>query len=144
MILRTGPGRGADDAFARGAGTRKEIYLPHTGFGSHRGGIVVADPRAVAEATAIAAQFHPRWQSFNDFARRAHIRAVYQMLGTDLQLPSAYLICFAPSATDGLPEGSQRTSLALASLRSIPVYNLAEPTVRAKFRQRLEELAFPG
>ncbi|AGY56608.1 hypothetical protein [Gloeobacter kilaueensis] len=139
MILRTGVDKGADAAFAAGAGERREIYAPHTGAGGYKDGIVIGDAEVIQQAVAVAVGLHPDWRSYNDFSRRAHLRRVFQMLGKDLRTPSAFLICWAPTE-DGVVEGSVRTAVALAHERAIPAYNLHELTTRTRFRERLEEL----
>lgn len=143
MILRTGANKGAEEAFVRGAGVQAEIFVSHTGAGGHRSGIVVTDTATIRQAAQIAASVHPEWRNYNDFARKAHTRSIYQVLGADLQTPSAYIICWAPADGDGQVEGTVRTVLAVAKLCRIPIYNLAELAMRTRFRKRLDELELP-
>ncbi|WP_164928546.1 hypothetical protein [Gloeobacter violaceus] len=145
MVVRTGHDKGTDAAFAAGAapGTR-EVYVPHSGAGGYRDGLVVCDPETIVRAARLAASVHPHWKTYNNFQRRAHTRRVFQLLGEDLNSPSAYVICFVPEDGDGKVQGSARTVLALAQVKRIECYNLAELQTRTRFRQRLEEIAFQG
>lgn len=142
MILRTGANKGADQAFAAGAAENREVYSPYTEAGGYANGIVITDREIAGQALTIAARLHPNWKSYNDFARKAHTRCIYQVLGADLQTPSAYVICYGSVDDNGHIEGSTRTTFALAQARSIPVYNLHDLSTRSKFRKRLEEIAF--
>jgi hypothetical protein len=141
MILRTGANKGADQAFAAGTAEQREVYSPYTDAGGYSNGIVITDRDIAEQAVRIAAQLHPGWKDYNDFARKAHTRCIYQVLGADLQTPSAYVICYASVDDHGQIEGSTRTTVALAQARSIPVYNLHDLSTRSKFRKRLEEIA---
>ncbi len=141
MILRTGANKGADQAFAAGANEHREVYSPYTDAGGYANGIVITDREIAEQAIRIAAALHPNWKNYNDFARKAHTRCIYQILGADLQTPSAYVICYASIDDQGQIEGSTRTTVALAQARSIPVYNLHDLATRTKFRKRLEEIA---
>jgi len=145
MILRSGAEKGAEQAFAAGAAGQAEIFAPRAAVLTLRQPLAAPDRRAWAEAAAIASRLHPNWHSLDRFTRRTHARAVFTLLGADLALPSAYVICWAPLTPDGLPEGpAARTVLALARELHISVYNLADAAVRDRFRRRLDELAYPG
>ncbi|UFP94580.1 hypothetical protein [Gloeobacter morelensis] len=145
MVVRTGHDKGTDAAFATAAAAEsRRIYVPHSGAGGYQDGLVVCDPETIARATRLAASVHPHWKSYNNFQRRAHTRRVFQLLGEDLDSPSAYVICFVPEDGDGKIQGSARTILALAQVQRIECYNLAELQTRTRFRQRLAEIAFQG
>lgn len=141
MILRTGANKGADQAFAAGAAEHREVYSPYTDAGGYSNGIVITDREIAEQALSIASRFHPDWKNYNDFARKAHTRCIYQVLGTDLQTASAYVICYGSVDDHGQIEGSTRTTVALAQARNIPVYNLHDLSTRSKFRKRLDEIA---
>lgn len=144
MTVRTGPNKGTDRAFATGAGEQREVFLPHTGAGGYKDGIVVSDPVIVKRAQAIAAALHPDWARYNDFARKAHTMAAYLLLGKDLAEPAAYVLCYAPEGDNGEIAGACRTVIALAHKSAIPVFNLADFDVRARFRNRLQEIESQG
>lgn len=129
--LRSGGADGADSAFERGAGDRKEIYLPWSGFNNRRsdepGCALPSDPDAAA---AIAANYHPVWNRLSPAARKLMSRNACQVLGRRLDSPSRFVLCWAPNPkTD--PHGlvadvSGGTGLAvrLAHSRGIPVFHL--------------------
>lgn len=144
MILRTGPSKGTDAACALGACAQRQVFLPHSGASGYKDGTVVSDLETIKRASVIASTVHPNWKTYNDFQRKAHTRAVYLVLGSDLISPSAYIICYAPINDRKQVEGTTRTVLALANERRIPVYNLSELEIRSRFRKRLEELALPS
>jgi len=125
--LRSGGADGADLAFENGVIDRenKEIYLPWRGFNesdSQRFQI----PK---EAFEIASRHHPAWDKLKDSVRRLMARNVQQVLGQDLNKPSAFVICWTP---DGCEHSNTRTSktggtglaISVASEFNIPVYNL--------------------
>jgi hypothetical protein len=138
-ILRSGGAKGADNAFLQGASLPAQLYLPYQGFNGHQG-IVIQDQEILWNATEIAAGIHENWATYADFARKAHLRSVFQVLGGDLKSPSDFLIFWAVADGHGNIEGGTRTAVALAQERSIPSYNLAHVQVRGKFRDRLEEI----
>jgi hypothetical protein len=138
-VLRSGGAKGADEAFLQGASSPAQLYLPYQGFNGHQG-IVIQDQEILWSATEIAAQIHETWATYDDFARKAHLRSVFQILGGDLKNPSDFLIFWAVTDRDGNIEGGTRTAVALAHEHSIPSYNLAHIQVRGKFRERLEEI----
>ncbi len=138
-VLRSGGGKGADDAFLKGTSLPAQLYLPYQGFNGHQG-IVIEDQEILLRATEIAARIHGNWEGCDDFARKTHIRSVFQILGGDLKTSSDFLIFWAPIDRDGTIEGGARTAVALAQEHLIPTYNLANIQVRGKFRDRLEEI----
>ncbi len=142
-ILRSGGAKGADDAFLQGASLTAQLYLPYQGFNGHRG-IVIQDQEILWNATEIAAQIHEHWATYDDFARKTHLRSVFQVLGGDLKSPSDFLIFWAATDRNGNIEGGTRTAVALAKERSIPSYDLAHIQVRGKFRDRLAEIQNEG
>lgn len=149
FILRSGGAKGADSAFESGwldyisnnkGGTTAEIYLPSPGFNQYQitetlGATILPEeelPAEWEEAKGIASQIHPAWNSVrNDgepvlspFARRAHTRNVFQVLGIDLNTPSKFLVCWSKTDHNGIPEGGTRTAWQLASSRGVPCFNL--------------------
>ncbi|WBW49003.1 putative DNA recombination-mediator protein A [Pseudomonas phage vB_PaeS_B8] len=149
FILRSGGAKGADSAFEAGwldyisnnrGGTTAEIYLPEPGFNQYvitetLGATILPEkelPAEWEEAKGIASQIHQAWNSVrNDgrsvlspFARRAHTRNVFQVLGIDLNTPSKFLVCWSKTDHNGIPEGGTRTAWQLASSRGVPCFNL--------------------
>lgn len=112
-VLRSGGARGADQAFEAGAGTAKEIYLPH---------------HATDAALALAARFHPVWDRCGPTARQLHARNGMIILGADLASPVALVLCWT---SDGRASGGTGQGLRIAADHGVPVYNLFRPEHRA-------------
>lgn len=113
--LRSGHAVGADLAFERGAGDRKQIFT--------------ADDHIPEEAFEIAKEIHPNWQACKPYARRLLARNVLQITGQNLDMPVKFVICWTPDGCERHEERSQKTggtgqAISLASLLNIPVFNL--------------------
>ena len=112
--LRSGGADGADSAFESGAGL-KNIYLAH---------------HATPASTAIAARFHPAWNRCSEFARKLHGRNSFQVLGSDLNTPSSFLLCWTQDgctchADRTIKTGGTGTAISIADHFGVPVFNLA-------------------
>lgn len=129
--LRSGRAKGSDRAFENGA-TRKEIFLPWSGFGSE----VVFDPvfppsfircESTAKAIGIARSFHPNWYNLTDAAKRLIARNTHQVLGTTCDDPSAFVLCWTPDGSTGKTysrTGGTGQAIRIAHAHGIPVFNL--------------------
>src|SRR3954463_2152457 len=123
-VLRSGGATGADTAFAQGA-TRREIYLPWSGFTGAPNGILVHGA-AWAQAEGLARALHPAWSRLSPGVRRLHTRSVFQVLGATLDPPSQFVLFWAPEV-DGAVQGGTRTAVILARQHGIPCFNLGDP-----------------
>ena len=139
--LRSGAAQGADSAFEEGCdrkGGAKEIYLPFKGFQSHRS---LCYPPS-QEALGLAARYHPNWMHLSGTARALMARNMHQVLGADLNTPSRFILCWTPDGCQSLLERSSSTggtgqAIALASDRSIPVFNLARQDMEQRIHNFL-------
>lgn len=121
--LRSGGADGADTAFERGAshgGGDMEIFLPWRGFNGRTRG-KLGSPEKQAEAEIIAARFHPAWHRCSQGARRLHTRNVFQVLGSDLNSPSACVICWTVGGEGG---GGTGQALRIARHYEVPILDL--------------------
>lgn len=124
--LRSGGADGADLAFEEGA-TNKEIYLPWNKFNNSSSDLVYGDNYL---SNYIAKDLHPAWPNLKQGARRLMARNVNQVLGTDFNNPSEFVLCWT---SDGCESHEARTSktggtglaISLASKLDIPIYNLS-------------------
>lgn len=139
FTLRSGGARGADTAFESGAlgaangknsfdeskalrshadadRTRIEIYLPFQRFNGH------PSPRfgTTKEARLIAKQYHPRWDILSCTGRDFMGRNAYQILGSDLQTPVSFVLCWT---LGGKPVGGTGQALRHAKDLGIPILN---------------------
>ena len=138
--LRSGRAESADYAFQRGAEFKyrekamasntkllQEIYVPNSRFNTCYGRLGELNPSDwdnYKEAEDLMYSIHPKGVFLRGFAREAHIRNMYQVLGRDLKTPSEFLICWAPVDRFGNPKGGTASAWKLASRYNIPCYNL--------------------
>lgn len=117
--LRSGGARGADTAFAMGAGALVEIFRPEEPVGED------------AVLRQIAEEHHPAWKQLDEYARRCHTRNVAIILGRDPDItpPCQFVLCWTPGASG---EGGTGQAIRVARAYGIPVYDLAD--AHAKFR----------
>lgn len=125
--LRSGGAEGADSAFERGAGPLSVIYLPWRGFNKRWGLNVVERPSMAAYA--MAETVHPAWSRLSSGARAMHARNCHQVLGTNLDDPSHFVICWTADGCESDGErtketGGTATAIVIASRHGIPVFNL--------------------
>lgn len=112
--LRSGGADGADAAFEKGAGSRKEIFL--------------ATDDIPEEAFTIAAENHPRWQALAPYVKKLHARNAQQILGGTLNAPSKFVVCWTPDGVEintTAKTGGTGQAIRIANAFDIPVYNLA-------------------
>lgn len=121
-VLRSGGADGSDLAFEKGAGNLKEIYYAND---------------ANKAAMEIAGLYHPAWHQCGEYARKLHGRNAFQVLGSNLDTPSRFLVCWTP---DGCRSHQQRTiktggtgtAISIASNHNVKVFNLANNVDRER------------
>ena len=118
-ILRSGGAGGADDAFESGVVNpqNKNIYLPWKGFNG-RTSTFYNIPNKCFE---LAKTIHPAWNKCSQGAQKLHARNTQQILGTELDSPSKFVVCWT---SDGTAIGGTATAIKLARKNGINVYNL--------------------
>lgn len=117
--LRSGGAQGSDTYFEAGVKKLKEIYIPWKSFGL---GII---PEYSEFADRLIQSVHPAYEKLSQGAKKLHLRNVNQVLGQDLNTPSKFLICWAPTDKKGVPKGGTRTAWKIAEMYNIPRFNLA-------------------
>jgi hypothetical protein len=147
-VARSRASDGADLAFERGAGDRKEIWLPWAGFEDRTPDdrrVFVATPEQEAGAVEIASRIHPTWEKVA--VRRGsvstHASNVIAVLGPDLTQPVDFLVLWAPVVGDSV-DGDARTSYEAAKLKNIPTFNLNVPEQLEAFEQLLSTVERGG
>lgn len=120
--LRSGGAPGSDEAFEKGAGDLKEIYLPWKNFNGSKSPLFNTPAWAEAEASLV----HPAWGFLKPSTRKLHARNVCQVLGYD-RTPSGFLVCWTE---DGKTEGGTATAIKVAQALKIPVFNLGAGDLR--------------
>lgn len=121
-------------------------FLPEIGHNGHADGIVILDESLIAKARALlieskAYPIIPRFISLegrdratltSDEVRLAnlHARLVFQLLGENLDEPVTMVVCWTPDGAidqSGMSAditGTTGIAIAVAKLKSIPVFNL--------------------
>lgn len=134
LVLRSGGATGADEAFESGcAGQPSQIFVPWRGF-TRRLTIgstvyVISELSCYQQARELAREHHPNWGRCTEGARLMHSRNVTQVLGPELNQPSAFLLCWTKN---GGAVGGTGQAIRLANAYEVPVYNLRHaPTLRA-------------
>lgn len=131
--LRSGGAGGADTAFEQGCDAvkgQKEIYLPWKEFNKNKSSLFEIADNALTMAKQV---YGPRWGTLKHSVRRLHARNLYQVLGTTLDNPSAFVLCWTKdgcvsAATRTRETGGTGQAIACATmfpaLYDIPVFNL--------------------
>lgn len=114
--LSSGAAGGADRAFETGA-RKTQIWLPWKGFNGHPSELCYPS----AEAMQMASEIHPAWDRCSQGVKKLHARNMHQVLGTDLNTPVQFLLCWTP---DGKDSGGTGQAIRLAQSRQVKVINL--------------------
>ncbi len=129
-VLRSGGAPGADTFFEEGAGDQKEIYLPWEKFNGNPSPLHDKSIQTSCQAYQTAERFHPAWSRLTWAVKKLMVRNVYQVLGSKMDAPSDFVLCWAPIkklSSDGRildVEGGTGLAVRLAVYHEIPVYNL--------------------
>lgn len=118
-ILRSGGANGADSAFEKGcvkANGEKEIYLPWKGFNNNNSQLY--EYQNNVEAMDIAKKYHPNFYALKPAAKSLMARNSYQVLGSDLQTPSSFVVCYTEGGQRG---GGTGQALRIASDNNIMI-----------------------
>ena len=143
FVLRSGGADGADDAFERGAGSRRDIYYGNTRHKMHGkyvnspvnepGHRLVKDGQnATLAEKIIATTLEPsHWRAIcakGDFVKNLFRRNTMQILGYDLNEPVEFLVCYAlPDEGKNSVLGGTKAAYNLARDLQIPTFNFAVP-----------------
>lgn len=117
--LRSGHAGGSDMAFENGCDKvkgDKEIYLPWNGFNGSNSKLVVSNPKAFE----IAQKYHPYWHNLKQGAQKLQARNSHQVLGQDLETPSAFVICWTKK---GKGSGGTGQAIRIAKDYNIPIFD---------------------
>jgi hypothetical protein len=126
-ILRSGGADGADLAFERGAGSKKNIFIPWKGFNDSLSPFFNIPDKAFL----VAAKIHPAWGRLKQGAQKLHARNIMQVTGRNLKVKSKFIVCWTPK---GQYKGGTTTAMRLAEMLDIKVFNLYNETTNAVLR----------
>lgn len=143
-VLRSGAADGADSAFEAGVSNadNKEIFIAWNGFSGRtdkEGGVYCLRGEIVTQAGEIASTIHPAWDKLSRGARGLHSRNCFQVLGSDLNTPVKFLVCWAKTDKQGVPQGGTRTAWVLAQKYGVKCFNLYIPEHRHKIEEYLQK-----
>lgn len=121
-ILRSGAATGADSMFEKYS-VKKEIYLPWANFNKSTSEFYLdkIDPHIVEKSSEIAKKYHPSWFSLSDAGKKLMTRNTFQILGSDLQTPVKFVICWTRG---GGIKGGTGQAMRIAKDHGIPIFNL--------------------
>ena len=150
--MRSGAADGADTEFEQGcdaARGRKAIFLPWPGFQGRYPNPKASTYLPTPEAFDLAATVHPAWARLSRGPRALHARNGHQVLGRALAAPADFVLCWTPDGAESIREttsktGGTGTAIRLASLRSIPVFNLVRDDAEERLRSLLDAKPRPS
>lgn len=127
--LRSGAADGADTAFELGCnsvGGKKEIWLPWKGFNKHEDTGLYPNPGHFAKAEIALSH----WDRLSQGAKRLHARNVGQVLGSNIETPVDFVLCWTQDGATTRSKctsktGGTGTAIKLADDAKIPVINLS-------------------
>lgn len=121
--LRSGGAAGADQAFEKGSGSNKEIFLPRSDL--------------PIWTIAFTMLYHPRPESLSTYAWQLMNRNAMQILGTDGNTPVDFVVCWTK---DGKASGGTGQAIRIAKSLDIPVYNLYNNKEVSELANRIASL----
>ncbi len=118
FTLHSGGAEGADVAFEVGA-SKKRIFLPWDGFNNKRvDGVSYTVPPFNDE---LVNKYHPAAHNLKQGGLKLMSRNSYQVLGTDLNSPVDFVVCWTK---DGKASGGTGQALRISEDYKIPIFNL--------------------
>lgn len=122
VYLRSGGAQGADSAFESKAGAFKEIYIPWDGFNDRKANEqTTIIPSITDKSRKLVEDFHPAPERLKRGAFSLMHRNGFQVLGENLDHPSACVVCYTP---DGAFSGGTGQAMRIADSMNIPIFNL--------------------
>lgn len=137
--LYSGGAKGADTAFSNGVTDRtaKTIFT-------------ASDVQLDEKAKTIAREVHPNPSALSDVAVNLMARNTYQIMGADLDSPVDFVLAWTPNGEtkasdrvyhgkdDPKNTGGTGQAIAIASIKGIPVINMANPNWKAQLKEVID------
>ena len=130
-VLRSGGADGADLAFEKGVKKNKEIFLPWKNFNNNSSSLFEISE----EAEKMAEKFHPNYSYLSQGAKRLHARNCNQVLGSNLNSPVEFVICWTKYGTEN---GGTGQAMRIAKANGIKIYNLGKEDDLLLWKNRVE------
>lgn len=123
FTLRSGGAPGADSLFEKHCSGNKEIFLPWEKFNGNPSDLYLdsMEKEIVSEAWEIAKKYHPNWKSLSEAAKKIMTRNTFQILGSDLNTPVSFVVCWTKGGTIN---GGTGQAMRIAKDLKIPIFNL--------------------
>lgn len=123
FTLRSGGAPGADSIFEKNCTGEMEIYLPWKGFNGNTSDLFIdsMDQEIVSRAREIAKKYHPNWKALSEAAKKLMTRNTFQILGSDLNSPVSFVVCWTKGGTIN---GGTGQAMRIAKDLKIPIFNL--------------------
>lgn len=135
--LRSGGAPGADQAFEKGAGDNKQIFLPWRLF--NQSDSPYFEPPQ--QAYDIAAYYHPTWHKLMYKIKRMMARNVQQVFGLELDQPCEVVLCWTPDGAETRTTretGGTGQAIRIAIDWDIPIINFLDPLAELRLESFLE------
>lgn len=146
--LRTGDATGMDEIFRTAAPKDMcQFFAPHGRYNKHPDATMISPsstlPCYYSQARDITANTHPAYHHIGDFERELHIRNAFEVLGTELNQPSNFLLCWTKDGAEAKTTretGGTGQAIRLALHYNIPVFNFQAPNFESRFRTFIKHL----
>lgn len=128
--LRSGRARGADQAFESGVSSMHNKIIYTNAFSDNGTiGIKSVGPDVRKRCIQLVSEVHPNFKALLkvEDSLLLHARNVLQVLGTNLDTPSKFTVCWTP---DGKTVGGTATAIRVSEMFNIPVINMGVPGYR--------------
>lgn len=152
--LRSGRAEGADKAFENGfflyqkqkqfyykpSKADAELYVPQGTYLDNK--VISLDslpPLRLQRISKMVKHIHPNPDALTDYAMKLHMRNILQVMGTDLNTPTDFVIYWAKTDKNGIPQGGTRTAVVMAHQRNIPTINMADKDWNDQFKAILSK-----
>ena len=139
--LRSGKGKGADQAFEVGT-SNKEIWLPCLPFnGQHFADDTFKVSSRSAIIRQIAAEYHSHYSTCSDFIQSLFDRNVNIILGDEAADPVSAVIYWHEADNDMWTFGGTNHSLRIAAAYNIPAFNVELEYDRQKLQEFISNVS---
>lgn len=105
--------------------------------------IVIDDTKeAYSKANYFASLLHPAYRFLPQWMKELHLRNVFQVLGSNLDCPTEFLLCWTPDGAENAKATSKKTGGTGTAIRcadkfGVPVFNLQRSDAITRLEQYL-------
>lgn len=104
--------------------------------------VISDDTEQYRKANHFASLLHPAYRFLPQWMKELHLRNVFQVLGSNLDHPTEFLLCWTPDGAENAKATSKKTGGTGTAIRcadkfGVPVFNLQRPDAIARLEQYL-------